>query len=293
MFDAALGGTSLSWALVQPDVSSFARTCVYDRAGLGWSERGPLPRTAGRAADEARRALEHAGEPPPYLLVGHAYGGLVMRIFAGRNRADAAGLVLVDPAHAEDWLTPAPKDQARIDRGVRLCRQAQMAARGGLAHVVSALVGIGAVAAARRVVNAVTRSRFEPDFDFILAPFFKLPSDVQRAARHFWTRPAFFEALGSQIAAMPMSAREVLDITRDGYGDLPLVTISRADLDDHTRRRQEAVALLSSRGRHVLANRGGRWVPLDDPGVIVDAIRQMHAELASTGFAATAASPSA
>lgn len=293
VFDAALGGTSLSWALVQPDVAAFARTCAYDRAGLGWSERGPLPRTAGRAADELREVLDRAGEPPPYLLVGHSYGGLVMRIFAGRYRADVAGLVLVDPAHPEDWLAPAPKEQARIDRGVRLCRQAQMAASAGLAHAVSTLVGIGAVAAARRVVNAATRSRFEPDFDFVLAPFFKLPRDVQSAVRRFWTRPAFFEALGSQIASMPISAREVLDVTRDGYGDLPLVTISRANLDDHTRRRQEAVALLSSRGRHILANRGGHWVSLDDPEVIVDVIRQMHAALASTGFAASPASSGA
>jgi pimeloyl-ACP methyl ester carboxylesterase len=282
VFDAALGGTSLSWALVEPEASAFARTCVYDRAGLGWSERGPLPRTAGRAADELRLALGHAGERPPYLLVGHSYGGLVMRIFAGRYRADTAGLILVDPAHPEDWLAPAPKEQARIDRGVRLCRQAQRAARGGLAHLVSAMVGIGAVAAARSVVNAVTRRRFEPDLDFILAPYFKLPREVQRPVRRSWTRPAVFEALGSQIASMSASAREVLDVAPAGYGDLPLVTISRADLDDHTLRRQQAVACLSSRGRHIVASRGGHWVPLDDPGLVVDGIREMHAGLRQT-----------
>ncbi|MCC7044325.1 MAG: alpha/beta hydrolase [Acidobacteria bacterium] len=284
VFDAALGATSLSWALVQPGASSFARTCVYDRAGFGWSEPGPLPRTAGRAADELRRALDHAGEPPPYLLVGHSYGGLVMRTFAGRYRADTAGLILVDPAHPEDWLAPAPKEQARIDRGVRLCRQAQQASRAGLAHLVSALIGIGAVTAARSVVNTITRHRFEPDLDFILAPFFKLPRDVQAPVRRFWTRPAFFESLGSQIGSMSTSAREVLDAGSGGYGDLPLVTISRADLDDHTLRRQQAVAGLSSRGRHVVARRGGHWIPLDDPDLIVDVIRDMHVELRRSGL---------
>lgn len=277
VFDAALGATSLNWALVQPDVASFARTCVYDRAGLGWSERGPLPRTAGRAADELRRALESAGEAPPYLLVGHSYGGMVMRTLAGRYRGDVAGLVLVDPAHPEDWLTPAPKEQVRIDRGVHLCRQAQRSARSGLAHLVSTLVGIGAVAAARRLVNLATRSRFEADIDFVLAPFFKLPREVQAPVRAFWTRPAFFEALGSQIASISTSAHEVIDAAPGGYGDLPLVTISRADLDEHTRRRQLAVAALSSRGRHVVASRGGHWVPLDDPSLIVHEIRDMIA----------------
>lgn len=282
VFDAALGATSLSWALVQPAVASFARTCVYDRAGLGWSERAPLPRTAGRAADELRRALDSAGEAPPYLLVGHSYGGMVMRTLAGRYRGDVAGLVLVDPAHPEDWLTPAPKEQVRIDRGVRLCRQAQRSARSGLAHLVSTLVGIGAVTAARRLVNVATRSRFDADIDFVLAPFFKLPPDVQKSVREFWTRPAFFEALGSQIASISISAREVLDAATDGYGDLPLVTISRADLDEHTRVRQVAISGLSSRGQHVVARRGGHWIPLDDPDLIVDVVREMHVVGASS-----------
>jgi pimeloyl-ACP methyl ester carboxylesterase len=283
VFDAALGASALGWSLVQPDVSTFARTCAYDRAGFGWSERGPLPRTAGRAADELRVALERAGERPPFLLVGHSYGGLVMRIVAARHPGDVAGLVLVDPAHPEDWLSPAPKEQERIDRGIRLCRHGLLASRFGLAHVVSALVGAGAATAARRVVNAVTRRRFEADLDFIVAPFFKLPAHVQRPVRQFWTRPAFFEALGSQIASMSTSAGEVLDAAPHGYGDLPLVTISRASADDHTRRRQDAVAALSSRGQHVVANRGGHWVPLDDPGLVIDVIREMHRSLCRSG----------
>jgi hypothetical protein len=101
------------------------------------------------------------------------------------------------------------------------------------------------------------------------------------ADRQFWTRPAFFEALGSQIASMPDSSREVLDASSTGYGDLPLVTISRADADDHTLRRQDALAALSTRGRHVRATRGGHWVPLDDPGAVIDAVRLVHEEAAA------------
>jgi hypothetical protein len=131
------------------------------------------------------------------------------------------------------------------------------------------------------VVNAVTRRRFEADLDFVLAPFFKLPSHVRQPVRQFWTRPAFFEALGSQIASMSTSAREALDAAPRGYDALPLVTVSRASLDDHTRRRQDAVAALSSRGRHIVANRGGHWIPLDDPALLVDVIRDVHQTPAS------------
>ena len=53
-----------------------------------------MPRTAGRVADELHRLLAAAAIPPPYLLVGHSYGGFVMRIFATRYRSDVAGLIL-------------------------------------------------------------------------------------------------------------------------------------------------------------------------------------------------------
>jgi pimeloyl-ACP methyl ester carboxylesterase len=277
VFDAALGASSLSWVFVQPPVADFARTCIYDRAGFAWSERGPLPRTVGRAAEELRVALDRAGETPPFLLVGHSYGGLVMRTFAGRYRSEVAGLVLVDPAHPEDWIDPAPKEQIRIDRGVYLCRQARLASRTGLAHVVSGLVKAGAIPVAKRIVNMVSRSRLDADIDWMLAPFLALPDEVRHQVRRFWTQPKFFEALGSQIGSMPQSARETLAAAPEGYGDLPLVTITKADPDTHRWRRQEAVAQLSTRGRHVVASRAGHWIPLEEPEIIVNVIAEMHA----------------
>lgn len=276
VFDAALGGSSISWTLVHAPVSAFARAVAYDRAGFGWSDAGPLPRTAGRAADELRILLERGGEPPPYVLVGHSFGGLVMRTFAARYRADVAGVVLVDPAQPEDWLTPAPKEQARIDRGVRLCRQGVIASRLGLARLVSELVGIGAIGPARRLVEAIARDRVGGDIDWLLAPLWKLPPAVRRPLRSFWTRPKFYEALGSQIAAMSISARETLEASREGYGDVPLVTISMTDPGDHRLRQQEALARLSTRGRHVIASGSGHWIPLDEPELVIAEIRAMH-----------------
>ena len=158
-----------------------------------------MPRTAGRLADELHALLLNSGEPPPYILVGHSFGGLVTRIFAARHPDLTAGLVLVDPAHPEDWVSPAAKEQQRIDRGVALCRQGLWACRLGVAPVVSALVGAGAIGAARAVVNAFTRGGLGGDIDWLLAPLWKLPPDARRRLRAYWTRAAFFEALGSQI----------------------------------------------------------------------------------------------
>ena len=276
VFDAALGGSSISWTFVHAPVAEFARAVTYDRAGFGWSDAGPLPRTAGRVADELRVLLERAGEPPPYLLVGHSFGGLVMRIFASRYRHDVAGVVLVDPAHPEDWVTPAAKEQARIDRGVKLCRQGKIASRLGLARVVSELVGFGAVGPARRLVDAISRGGVGADVEWLLAPLWKLPPAARRPLRSFWTRSKFYEALGSQIATISESAREALAAARDGYGDLPLVTISMTDPGDHRLRQQEALARLSTRGRHVIARQSGHWIPLDEPELIISEIRTIH-----------------
>src|SRR6185437_4833919 len=74
IFDAALGGSSLSWALVQPRVAAFTRACSYDRAGFGWSDAGPMPRTASEIAKELHALLAAAGGKPPYILVGHSFG---------------------------------------------------------------------------------------------------------------------------------------------------------------------------------------------------------------------------
>ena len=104
VFESGLGGTSLDWVRVQPEVSRFTRACSYDRAGYGWSERGPEPRHADRIARELDRLLLHADVPPPYLLVGHSFGGLAIRLFVARNeRRAVAGLVLVDATHEHQF----------------------------------------------------------------------------------------------------------------------------------------------------------------------------------------------
>lgn len=275
VLDAALGASSISWALVQPEVARFARVCSYDRAGFGWSEAGPFPRTVGRIAGELRTLLDRAGEPPPYVLVGHSFGGLVMRVFAARYRADVAGLVLVDPAHPEDWVNPAPKERAKIDRGARLCRQGGKAARLGIARGVAWLVGRGALVPARAITRLVSRGGLSREDEDVLAPIWKLPPEARKPLWHFWTQPKFFDALGSQIESMCESAAEVVDAAAEGYGDLPLVTISQTDPGDYRVRQQDALARRSTRGRHLVAGASGHWIPLDEPELVVSVIREM------------------
>ena len=277
VLDAALGASSLSWSLVQPELARLSRVCSYDRGGFGWSDPGPMPRTADRIAGELHTLLERARVPPPYVLVGHSFGGLVALIFARRFRSVTSGLVLVDPAHAEDWVTPAPKEQVQIDRGVRLCRYGAVTARIGVARIVSTLVSFGQIRTARLLVKVASRRGLSRQDEAILAPVRKLPPELRPMLAQFWSKPHFFEALGSQIESVCVSAAKVLEATAGGYGDLPLITISSTDPGAYRLRQQDAMAALSTRGRHIMASESGHWIPLDQPQVVIDAIKEVVA----------------
>jgi pimeloyl-ACP methyl ester carboxylesterase len=92
---------SLSWVPVQESIGELTRACSYDRAGILWSEPGPLPRDGETIARELATVLDAAGEEGPYVLVGHAFGGAYVRIFAGKYPDDVCGMVLLESSHPE------------------------------------------------------------------------------------------------------------------------------------------------------------------------------------------------
>jgi pimeloyl-ACP methyl ester carboxylesterase len=113
ILEAGLGGVSPTWALIQPEVAKVTRVCAYDRAGLGWSDPAPpgTRRDGHQVADELHILLEKADIPGPYVLVGHSFGGLYALYFSHRYSKDAAGVVLLDSSHPDQWTsTPAGQD---------------------------------------------------------------------------------------------------------------------------------------------------------------------------------------
>ncbi|MEA2622648.1 MAG: hypothetical protein QOH61_1558 [Chloroflexota bacterium] len=97
VLDAGLGNNHDTWTSVVPAVSRVTRTCSYDRANLGDSDSAPKPRSSGDVVADLHRLLGTAALRPPYLLVGHSFGGLNMRLFASNFPTEVGGLVLVDP----------------------------------------------------------------------------------------------------------------------------------------------------------------------------------------------------
>jgi pimeloyl-ACP methyl ester carboxylesterase len=125
VLEAGLGGGSEAWSAVQPQLARSTRTCSYDRAGLGSSL---AIRGVHDAADEVadlERLLEHAQIAPPYVLVGHSYGGLLVRLFANAHRTQTAGVVLVDAVGRNQeqrlqaiWRARAPRQLRRLPKAV-------------------------------------------------------------------------------------------------------------------------------------------------------------------------------
>jgi pimeloyl-ACP methyl ester carboxylesterase len=98
VMDAGLGNSHTTWAKVVPDVHGANRTCTYDRANIGASDKAPTPRTSSDVVDDLHRLLAAAKVPAPYVLVGHSFAGMSMRLFASTFPNEVVGLVLVDPA---------------------------------------------------------------------------------------------------------------------------------------------------------------------------------------------------
>lgn len=104
VFDSGLGGTAFDSYDAMTRVSEFTRACSYDRAGMGYSDPGPSPRTSRRIADELAELLQRSGIARPVVLVGTSFGGYNVRVFASEREENVAGLVLVEASHEDQAM---------------------------------------------------------------------------------------------------------------------------------------------------------------------------------------------
>lgn len=272
ILDSGLPATVLSWSLVQPEVSPFARVASYDRAGLGWSDLGPSPRTSRRIVEELHALLRAAKLPPPYVLVGHSFGGFTARLFAGCYPEEVVGLVLVDPIHPEEWQHPEPQLRTKLSGGARLARYGAWVVRLGAGRFIALLGRMGALGAARFLVTVITGGVVSRDNNR-MAPASKLPEALRPAASHFWLLPKAYLALAGQVEALPESAAQVAKVKN--LGDIPLRVLSAGQPAPERLALQEAAARLSSTGKHIIASECGHWIQLDQPAAVVEAIREV------------------
>ena len=250
VLDSGLGDSYVSWRRVQPKMAKFVRVCSYDRAGLGFSDTSPRPRTSRVMAEELHALLHAAGIAPPYILVGHSMAGYDVRLFASLYRADVAGMVLVDASH--------PDQENRFP---------------------AELKGIEA--------SQIRSGEFmEFTMPFGLPRLLGLCDDdpLQRAAECNWqsTREAVAE-----LKAFPESATQAA--ATGTLGDIPLAVLSHdpdkpsaelpADLakstNDAWEKMQEELAHLSTRGTQTIAKNSAHYIQIDRPDVVIEAVRSV------------------
>jgi len=121
VMDAGVNSGSQVWALVWPTIGTSTRVCVYDRAGLGYSDPIPHPRTSQEVVGDLHELLTNAAIKGPYVLVAHSFGGLNIRLYASQYPQDVAGMVLVDAVHEDRFAATArvltPQQEAEFERG--------------------------------------------------------------------------------------------------------------------------------------------------------------------------------
>jgi pimeloyl-ACP methyl ester carboxylesterase len=271
LFEAGIAATNLNWHHIQQKVSCFTATASYDRSGLGWSSACRTLRTPRNIAVELHTMLASACIRPPYILVGHSFGGLVMRRYAIMYPEEVAGVVLVDPMRCEEWPPLNPEKQGMIERGKRLSRYANPIARFGLARlaVTSLLCGSGRFSehiagaggmGARHVLKRVTEE------------VGKMPREVWPVIAAHWSRPGYYAGMEQHVAAVPETVLEMQGA--DPIRDIPVLVLTPGKsipLSD------TCLKKIGDNVRQVIATESAHWIHLDEPELVVDSIREMVA----------------
>lgn len=265
IFESGGASWSLDWNPIQTEVSKFTTACSYDRAGFGWSDSGPTPRTSEQIASELHTLLIKAEVKKPYVLVGASFGGHTARLFAKKYPNETAGIILLDARHEviNSKMPPAWKKMETAGKG--LYRFMLLASRLGALNFLGKLMG-----------------------DKALPPIVKkLPPEIRTTYLEVGFQPRFFQSNLDELAACNESDSQLK--TSGTLGNLPLIVIRHgvpsmfAGMPAEQAKQAEQVwqelqadlLNLSSNSRLIIAEKSGHGIQTDQPDLVVDAIRQI------------------
>jgi pimeloyl-ACP methyl ester carboxylesterase len=272
IFESGISATCLNWSQVRAQVDGFARACSYDRAWLGWSDPAKSPRTTSTIIDELHALLEAAQIPPPYILVGHSFGGLLVRAYAARYSEQVAGLVLVDPLSPKEWLHASPAHSRMLRFGVRLSRRGALLARIGVVRGALALL-MGGGRLVPHWIAKLSSGRGESVISRLVGEVRKMPPETWPMVRAHWCLAKSFLGMADYLQALPASSAEAVALGEPV--EIPVTVLSAASAPPHQLEERDGIANRSPRGRHIIARKSGHWIQLDEPELVVEAIREM------------------
>lgn len=276
LLESGLMSTILSWTELQRELSKSFRVVSYDRAGLGWSEVGPMPRTAERIVDELHLALDKAGIAPPYILVGHSFGGLTMQLFAARYPKEVTGMVLIDAVVPAEWDPPSEQDARNSRVGAKVCRRAAVLARLGVIRLVAALLNSPLKNVAGHLVRLISRGTPSNSGTVSSPWFFALPPNERAMAAVFWIQPKFALTIASQLENLPLSAKQVARY--ENFCEKKVLFLSAGSASVRRKEGHAAIAARLPLGEHVVLGESNHWIMQNHPELVIRAIQSILSE---------------
>lgn len=233
VFDAGLGGDAFGSYEEMVAVSQFTKVCAYDRAGMGYSDRGPGPRTSGRIARELGELLTRTGVGRPVVLVGSSFGGFNVRVFASEWEARVAALVLVDASHE--------------DQGARYAAAGAPPGIPPFAWLVPPAASLGVLRLLGETLGARPAAAPAPVRDYVLATAY-------RTTRYLTMHDELMHT--SQSADQVRATRRTLSIpvivVTGGVRSGPTATVHAELQRDQLRLSQRSCQIIAERSGHVI-----------------------------------------
>jgi pimeloyl-ACP methyl ester carboxylesterase len=270
VFESGIAASSLSWTRVQPDVARFTRACAYDRAGLGWSDPSTSARSVERMIAELRSVAAFAAPSQPVVIVGHSFGVFLALVYAVRYPAEVAGLVLLDPP--TEWQHVSGARARVLWGGIQLSRFGGLLARVGVVRACLALLTGGAPAVPRTFLRVFGPAAART-VEHLVGEVRKLPPDVHPVLQTLWCQPKCFQGMAEHLRALREAGAAAGTVGT--LGDLPLAVVSAGDQPPSTLAAHEALARVSSKGRHLIAPSSGHWISFDQPELVVTIVLEM------------------
>jgi pimeloyl-ACP methyl ester carboxylesterase len=276
------GDFSFDWSLVQPGISSFGRVCSYDRAGDAWSDPGPFPRTMRQEAFELHLLLKNAGVGPPYVLVGHSIGGLIVRLFAEQYPQEVAGMVLVSPTHEDTTLSY----RGKIVRMRTLSTGKTIPPPQTMKSHPPQPASEEDIKSYEAYVKAAGVPRIGPPYD-------QLPPSVQALRR--WAVTPHYPLYGMPEDFGPEELQAMYEAnsrTKYPLGDIPLLVLIQLGkgenkpppgvlpeewkrLDEEKKQQKLELSRLSRNGKAVFVENSSHHIQLDRPDAVISAVHQV------------------
>ncbi len=197
---------------------------------------------------------------------------MLVRAYAAKYPGEVAGLVLVDPLPASEWLNIPPAHARLLGLGVKLSRRGAVLARLGVVRAALAVL----MAGGRRVpqwIAKVSSGHGESVITRLVGEVRKMPPETWPMVRAHWCLPKSFRGMADYLESLPASAEEAAALGEPET--IPVTVLSASNATPQQLEEREAWARRSPRGRHVIARKSGHWIQLDEPELVVSAIREM------------------